>query len=129
MPELGTLGSVRGVASNGHPYRDKWGTSRAPRRSKASKATRAPSLCERRRPAGVEGHITHERIASEAGRPRLARNRCWRSRATAGSREGEAAAEEARSRTASIVPAKRRTKPAVPVAEVVEGRRPVAGSW
>ena len=23
MPELGTLGSVRGVASNGHPYRDK----------------------------------------------------------------------------------------------------------
>jgi hypothetical protein len=28
VPELGTLGSVRGVASNGHPYRDKdpnWG--------------------------------------------------------------------------------------------------------
>src|SRR5208283_3698775 len=25
VPELGTLGSVRGVARNGHPYRDKGG--------------------------------------------------------------------------------------------------------
>ena len=39
MPELGTLGSVRGVASNGHPYRDKTRLSRVPTCSETRKAT------------------------------------------------------------------------------------------
>jgi len=45
VPELGTLGSVRGVASNGHPYRDIENLFRAPTLSVQRKATcpRAPT--------------------------------------------------------------------------------------
>ena len=44
MPELGTLGSVRGVASNGHPYRDKDSKYRAPTWSETRKATWTSAL-------------------------------------------------------------------------------------
>ena len=60
----------------------------------------------------VKAPITHERIASEPGRPRLARNRAQRYRATAGRRGAEAAAEQARSRTSLVVPMKHPNKAA-----------------
>ena len=65
-----------------------------------------------RRSAVVKDPITHERIASEPGRPRLARSRAQRCRATAGRRGAEAAVEQARSRTSLVVPMKHPNKAA-----------------
>ena len=64
------------------------------------------------RSAVVKDPITHERNASEPGRPRLARSRAQRSRAAAGRRGAEAAVEQARGRTSLVVPMKRPNKPA-----------------
>ena len=89
MPELGTLGSVRGVASNGHPYRDKEVTLRRPRRSElvegnmcgiamrdavAPPGSKAPS-----RPKGtrrnLRGLMSDHRLQSRLARIGKVRNR------------------------------------------------------
>ena len=54
MPELGTLGSVRGDASNGIPYRDKVLSPRTPTRFPPRKATRTEALA---RAPGRSGEV------------------------------------------------------------------------
>ncbi len=97
MPELGTLGSVRGVASNGHPYRDKARKSRGPSRWETSKATCAVpsskglSLCrgQRPHPARKDRVGTWETSSGPQSRAAIpGRGRKARSRSCRGTGEG-----------------------------------------
>jgi hypothetical protein len=83
VPELGTLGSVRGAASNGRSYRDKRSISRVPTPSDTRKATRRGALSH---PAWSETLACTDTLCAGTGR---SRGRPRRHAAIGPHREGE----------------------------------------